>query len=153
MIKKVKDCTMPELANYCKSHFCKGSCEGCKLQHKDNEICKFKISAPCVVVEAIGEELIDVSEPPAYRPYCDTDEMVADFKERFHVNNVREHCMPLIWVKGKLSDTKYLITLFNNNCVYIDGWCDMNKLSRCYTYLDGSPCEKEITPAQKEVTL
>lgn len=77
------------------------------------------------------------------RPYNDVDEMVEDFKERFNVN-VPPYEMPLIWVKTKDTDKKYLIVRFASDLticlnfkVYTPTFED---LVEGYTYLDGSPC-------------
>lgn len=86
-----------------------------------------------------------VEEPgkEEFRPYKDVDEMVEDFKKRFNVN-VPPYEMPLIWIKTKDADKKYLIvrfvsavTICHNIEVYTLTFED---LAEAYTYLDGSPC-------------
>ena len=86
-----------------------------------------------------------VEEPgkEEFRPYKDVDEMVEDFKKRFNVN-IKPYSMPLIWIKTKDADKKYLITRFasavticHNVEVYTPTFED---LAEAYTYLDGSPC-------------
>lgn len=86
-----------------------------------------------------------VEEPgeKKFRPYKNTDEMVEDFKERFNVN-VPPYEMPLIWVKTKGADKKYLIVRFASAltiCHNIEVYTPMlEDLVEDYTYLDGSPC-------------
>lgn len=77
------------------------------------------------------------------RPYRDNDEMVEDFKKRFNVK-VQPYEMPLIWIKIKDTDKKYLIvrfasalTICHNVEIYTPTFYD---LVEGYTYLDGSPC-------------
>lgn len=77
------------------------------------------------------------------RPYKNMDEMVEDFKERFNVN-VPPYEMPLILLKTKGADKKYLIvnfasalTICHNVEVYTPA---LEDLVEGYTYLDGSPC-------------
>lgn len=78
-----------------------------------------------------------------FRPYKDTDEMVEDFQERFNVN-VPPYAMPLIWVKMKDSDRKYLIVRFSSDltiCHNVEVYTPtLEDLVEGYTYLDGSPC-------------
>ena len=77
------------------------------------------------------------------RPYNNTDEMVEDFKERFNVN-VPPYEMPLIWVKTKGTDKKYLIVRFASDltiCLNFEVYNPtFEDLVEGYTYLDGSPC-------------
>lgn len=81
---------------------------------------------------------------PEYRPYENTDEMIADWKERFK-KNWSETSMPLIWVIW--DDTKSFIDGFSKNEVSIRGYYKtMDGLLKAgCTYLDGSPCGKEVT--------
>lgn len=83
-----------------------------------------------------------------YRPYKDTEEMIADYKERFKAN-VPPYAVPLIWVRSKLSKhTKgELITIFEDNSIYFgltEMPMSMNELLMNYVYLDGSPVGKEV---------
>lgn len=77
------------------------------------------------------------------RPYRDTDEMVEDFKERFNVD-VPPYAMPLIWIKTKDADKKYLIVRFASAltiCHNVEVYTPtLEDLAEGYTYLDGSPC-------------
>lgn len=80
-----------------------------------------------------------IKPEPTYRPYKNTEEMIADFKERFNVN-VPDYAMPLIWLKAKRIEYPILIT----------SYCDEDSATRfsCYfenyTYLDGSPVGKLV---------
>lgn len=83
-----------------------------------------------------------------YRPYKDTEEMIADFKKRFNAK-VPPYAMPMIWVRIKDdSDFAMLITEFGYRSV----WCSVIqegiplwKLFEDYVYLDGSPCGMKET--------
>ena len=78
----------------------------------------------------------------AYRPYESSVEMIVDFIDRFKVN-CPSYCEPLIWVKTKSNDVRYLITGFGKK-VSVDGVSySLDELFKYYTYLDGSPCGVE----------
>ena len=63
--------------------------------------------------------------------------------ERFNVN-VPPYAMPLIWVKTKGADKKYLIVRFASAltiCHNVEVYTPtLEDLVEGYTYLDGSPC-------------
>lgn len=87
--------------------------------------------------------LVEEPKEKELRPYKDVDEMVEDFKKRFNVC-VQPYEMPLIWIKIKDTDKKYLVvrfasavTICHNVEVYTITFED---LAEGYTYLDGSPC-------------
>ena len=86
---------------------------------------------------------IEEQEEKKFRPYRDSDEMIEDFKKRFNVK-VPPYEMPLIWIKMKDTDKKYLVvrfastlTICHNDEVYTPTF---EYLVKGYTYLDGSPC-------------
>ena len=74
-----------------------------------------------------------------YRPYKDTEEMIADYKERFNVSGIPSFCMPLIWVKSG-----NICSLITNMILCSDVHESMKELFETRTYLDGSPCGKKI---------
>lgn len=86
-----------------------------------------------------------VEEPgkEEFRPYRDSDEMVEDFKKRFNVC-VQPYEMPLIWIKIKDTDKKYLVVRFASSvtiCHNVEVYTiTFEDLAEGYTYLDGSPC-------------
>lgn len=87
--------------------------------------------------------LVEEPKEKELRPYKDVDEMVEDFKKRFNVY-VQPYEMPLIWIKMKDTDKKYLVvrfastlTICHNDEVYTPTF---EYLAKGYTYLDGSPC-------------
>lgn len=86
---------------------------------------------------------IDEQEEKKLRPYKDTDEMVEDFKKRFNVC-VQPYEMPLIWIKLKDTDKKYLVVRFASSltiCHNVEVYAPtLEDLVEGYTYLDGSPC-------------
>ena len=81
---------------------------------------------------------------PTYRPYKDTDEMIADIKERFKVD-LSSYAIPLTWIKRRGMYEYSLITDYNDDTVRIDNmsW-DFAELFKHYIYLDGSPCGKLV---------
>ena len=82
-----------------------------------------------------------INPEPKYRPYKDTDEMVADWKTRFN-KLIAPNTMPSIWVMN--DKVKAIITDFAKNAVSVFGaFQSMGKLYEEFTYLDGSPCGKE----------
>lgn len=82
---------------------------------------------------------------PTYRPYKDTDEMIADFKERFKVD-VPPYAMPSVWVTGIVERgvTNYVFGYSEHNVLIYNAWRDLDSLFNRYTYLDGSPCGKLV---------
>ena len=87
--------------------------------------------------------LVEEPKEKKLRPYRDSDEMVEDFKKRFNVK-VQPYEMPLIWIKIKDTDKKYLVVRFASSltiCINVDVYAPtLEELVECYTYLDGSPC-------------
>ena len=86
---------------------------------------------------------IEEQEEKKLRPYRDSDEMVEDFKKRFNVC-VQPYEMPLIWIKIKDTDKKYLVVRFASSltiCHNVEVYTPIfEDLVEGYTYLDGSPC-------------
>ena len=73
-----------------------------------------------------------------YRPYKDCDEMIADYKARFNTN-CSSYAMPLIWVKHKQSNCRYLIHTYAENEVYINNdRYTLEELFEYFEYLNGS---------------
>lgn len=88
-----------------------------------------------------------VEKEPKYRPYKDTDEMIADYKEHFKISNVPAFCIPLIWVKGKpnfltMEGTHFIVEIFDCAVRLGNSVIPLQNLFDNYTYLDGSPCGK-----------
>lgn len=84
-----------------------------------------------------------VEKEPKHRPYKDTEEMIADWKERFMVSKMPAFCMPLIWIRHKSSNSPSLVNRFDiNSVITYSGTWDMKNLFEDCTYLDGSPCGK-----------
>lgn len=110
-------------------------------------ICPGNRSNYCFEMDNISNWLLfyPVEKPreKKFRPYRDSDEMIEDFKKRFNVK-VPPYEMPLIWIKMKDTDKKYLVvrfastlTICHNDEVYTPTF---EYLVKGYTYLDGSPC-------------
>ena len=109
-----------------------GSCGVCEYHNYSN--CDYSAFCP------VGGKLTKVEKQPTYRPYKDTEEMVADFKKRFNAK-VPPYAMPMIWVRNKTFKDCRLITVFRDKVVMIIvSGEDMKELFKDYTYLDGSPC-------------
>ncbi|MBR6401813.1 MAG: hypothetical protein IKS48_00350 [Eubacterium sp.] len=84
-----------------------------------------------------------LSNPDLYRPFKDTDELIAYWEKHYGNGNRPEHTMPLIWIKGKDTGNVYLINGYEEGkCVYIsaDWWFDMEELFEQFKFLDGRPC-------------
>ena len=80
-----------------------------------------------------------------YRPYESSAEMIVDFIDRFKVN-CPSYCEPLVWVKGKENDNRFLVTGFSLEggvCLGRAAYISFNTLFNWYTYLDGSPVGME----------
>lgn len=81
---------------------------------------------------------------PEYRPYKDTEELIADYKERFNVD-VSPYENPMIWVKKNDFRDIYLINAYTPILVYMySGWMSLKVLNEGFTYLDGSPVGKLV---------
>ena len=87
--------------------------------------------------------LVEEFTEKKFRPYSNPEEMIEDFKKRYNVK-VPPYEMPLIWIKIKDTDKKYLVvrfastlTICHNDEVYTPTF---ENLVKGYTYLDGSPC-------------
>lgn len=79
-----------------------------------------------------------------YRPYKDTYEMIADYKERFNID-VPCYAMPLIWVRWKDADIIKFITAFRENRVTVaEHIVSLDYMYASYVYLDGSPVGKLV---------
>ena len=93
--------------------------------------------------------LVEEPKNEEYCPYKNTDELMEDFRKRI-CGFAYEGNLPFVWVKEKNGGDKYLITGFikddsNTYCVLI-GTCfvSLEVLFKSYTYLDGTPCGKQI---------
>lgn len=81
---------------------------------------------------------------PTYRPYKDTYEMIADYKERFNID-VPCYAKPLIWVEWKDGNITKFITAFRENRVTIEeNTVSLDYMYEVYVYLDGSPVGKLV---------
>lgn len=86
----------------------------------------------------------DKSSKKKYRPYKDSAEMITDFTARFKVK-CPPYAEPLIWVKGKETDIKFLVFAFYKAFIKFndDSPLMFKELFDDYTYLDGSPVGME----------
>lgn len=80
-----------------------------------------------------------------FRPYKNADEMIEDWVNRFGVGVWPSIAMPLIWVRFKDANAPYLVCGYLRSCVAIGvARPSFSELLDDYTYLDGSPCGKEM---------
>ena len=84
------------------------------------------------------------------RPFKDCDELVDYLRipAFYYTKDCKDKLSkPNIWVKNKEYRTDNLITVFDSSRVYtlIYGWINMKELFDNFTFLDGSPCGKEIS--------
>jgi len=78
-----------------------------------------------------------------YRPYKDTEEMIADWKKRFN-KTTATYSMPLIWVTNHKVNS--VITDYAKYAVMVSGtFQSLETLYEECIYLDGSPCGKKET--------
>lgn len=78
-----------------------------------------------------------------WRPYESSAEMICDFIDRFKVK-CPSYCEPLVWVKTKDNDSRFLLTGFGKK-VSVDGVSySLDELLKYYVYLDGSPVGMEV---------
>ena len=81
-----------------------------------------------------------------FRPYIDTDEMIADWANRFGVGDWPSIAMPLIWLKRKDGGSKVLVCDFYKYALGTRAeFFHIDVALESFTYLDGSPCGKEET--------
>ena len=108
--------------------------------------CAFCNSAVCSAISCTGVIFKKVKKEPVYRPYNDTEEMIADYKERFKVSKMPPFCMPFIWVKDKPAFLTVCTHLIVENFEHVvrlgNSTVHLQNLFDNYTYLDGSPCGK-----------
>lgn len=79
-----------------------------------------------------------------YRPFEDTAELMLYYSKHFHVEYPPFY-EPLIWVKHKTSDSRYLITSYDELSVNVDDiWLDMKDLFEKYVFLDNSIIGKVV---------
>lgn len=120
-----------------------GSCGTCS-NRSETGVCSAGLAVFC----PMNGKIEKVKKEPSYRPYQDTDELIEDWKTRFKVGPWPSRSMPLVWVMSTKSTfmTKSIITDFMKYGVKVFGSIQtLKELYEDYTYLDGSPCGKEVT--------
>lgn len=110
-------------------------------------LCAFHNAYTCENILCNGVIFKSVKKEPQFRPYKDTEEMIADYKERFKVDKDPSFCMPLIWVKDKPNflttvGTHLIVEIFECVVRLSNSVVALQNLFGNYTYLDGSPCGK-----------
>lgn len=89
-------------------------------------------------------------EEPKYRPYKDTDEMIADFCNRFKTPFLAEHEIPLIWMRSERNGSVTLVTRYSTRPeghALVESGANVYSLEYLlenYAYLDGSPIGKLV---------
>lgn len=102
-------------------------------------------------IENIPIENLRIKPEDEYVPFESVDELIECWADKrkiplFGVDGKavwNPIDMPLIWVKGKGTQAKYLITEYWSASVCIgDDLRDLKELYDCYTFLDGTPIGK-----------
>lgn len=80
-----------------------------------------------------------------YEPYVMVDDFIQDYQERFPTAVPRpDYTIPLIWIKNRQDGRVVLVHGFNDDyCLIGTTWITVCCLYENWTYLDGSPVEKE----------
>lgn len=83
-----------------------------------------------------------------YRAFASIDELTAEFVKRFRTKTP-SYALPLIWVKTKDKDERYLITGFVKSeqsgqlVKIVNAYYGLGVFFDHYEFLDGSPCGVE----------
>ena len=78
-----------------------------------------------------------------YRQFEDTAELMVHYSKHFNID-FPPFYEPIIWVKRKDNDSRFLITGYDELDVFLeDCWQDLNDLYEQYVFLDGSCIGKE----------
>ena len=84
----------------------------------------------------------EVEKEKSYRPYKNTDELIADYKKRFCPD-----CkgIPAVWVKNVADTLKQVVAITDNGIRVLSNinLIDYSSLLDTFTYPDGSPCGME----------
>lgn len=87
---------------------------------------------------------------PQYVPFDTIDELIECWNKKLHIPIIAigklkyaDLAMPLIWIKGKGTQAKLLITEYWSASVGLGTTlCNLKDLYACYTFLDGTPIGK-----------
>ena len=86
-----------------------------------------------------------VKHEPMYRPYINTNEMISDWMKRFGTYDTNV-VMPPIWVKDRNGCKYHIIEYILYDSVGLFTRIEtLTELFKNYTYLDGTPCGKEVS--------
>lgn len=86
--------------------------------------------------------LVEEPKEKKFRPYKDTDEMLADY--RFKYQTIwANFTMPEIWLKNNVGIKRIISGFYKKGVQINNSTFDLNDLFKYYTYLDGSPCGME----------
>lgn len=81
-----------------------------------------------------------------YRKFKDCEELVKHWDTHYGSINRPKNTMPLVWVRGKKSNSVNLITAYNVNESRVsiqNVWFFLSELFDKYEFLDGTPCGVE----------
>lgn len=96
----------------------------------------------------ISDKGFGESEDTLYRPFKDTNELIAYWEKHYSNGNRPEYTMPLIWVKHKLTGNFYLILGFGKDGYEEESILVGNRISNMkelfdnYEFLDDKCCGK-----------
>ena len=83
------------------------------------------------------------NEEKHHKPFEDTAELMVHYSKHFNID-FPPFYEPIIWVKRKDNDSRFLITGYDELDVFLeDCWQDLNDLHEQYVFLDGSCIGKE----------
>lgn len=128
-----KDEPQPETTLTTTDHSC--NCRGCKY------IALESVDEPCC--DCSDNSKYEKVEEKKYRPFEDTTELMLHYSKHFNVDYPPFY-EPIIWVKRKDNDSRFLITGYDELDVFLEGcYQDLNDLYEQYVFLDGSCIGKE----------
>lgn len=145
----LRDCQVDKTCYNCKHSDLPGGYEPCVYCRNKDDWEPKESSCPCEdgidSKACVGCEHSEDGKRQ-YKPYVTVDEFIQDYQKRFPTAVPRPaYTMPLIWVKHKKIDWRYLITTFTSHDVEIGGLLfKFEHIYNNYTYLDGSPVGMEV---------
>lgn len=120
--------------------------EGNKIENEDPNWYKFHYRpSPEEITKSVHQLVNNTKE---YRSFNSIDELTAEFVKRFQTKTP-SYAFPLIWVKQKDKDERYLITGFvkseqSGQLIKIgNSYYGLGVFFDHYEFLDGSPCGVE----------
>ena len=118
-----------ELCKWCKGKSC--NCGTCSNKDKENSY------------YLLHKDKFPEQKEKHYRPFEDTAELMVHYSKHFNID-FPPFYEPIIWVKRKDNDPRFLITGYDEHDVFVeDCYMNMTDLFEMYVFLDGSCVGKE----------